>query len=148
MHDELAEAVPEPLVVLALKSAIMPAFYTLPMLLVVGPSALVLCSIYSHELAHSIPLIVLPAAQVVASIRIDHPAVARLLIVGPVSVVAHSVGPHLRAATVTHRADPLAGVDSLIFDLHFVAALGLLKIERLEELLASCVSVLVRSKLV
>ena len=101
-------SMPESTMVLTLKTPILPGFFALAMLLILGPRAIVHGLVSSHELAYSISLIILPSAYERTAIRVDHAAMTILFVVDPVPVISHTIWPNLPASSMLLRSNPLA----------------------------------------
>ena len=118
--------VPESTVVLTLKTTILPGFFALAMLLVLGPRAIVHSLVSSHELANSVSLVIFPRTRERAAIRVDHATVAILFVIHPVPIITHAIRPDLPASSMLLRSNPLALVNSFILHYDFVPRHGLL----------------------
>ena len=65
-------------------------------------------------------LVVLPVANVVAAICVNHASLTIMFIIFPVPVIAHAVQPDLLALTMSLLSIPLSFVLSPLFDQNFV----------------------------
>lgn len=124
-HREFALAVAEPVDVLPFKVAIVPLLLTEAVLLIHRPFSVVGCLVGANQLALATLQIFLPVALVVAAIRVNHASQPLELVVDPVTVVAHSVWPDLRALTMSLLLVPLPRVNGVVFYFHVVAPLHL-----------------------
>ena len=117
MHDELAMPVAIATFIITLKLTIGPFLFALSVLFIVDPRTLIDRFIGAHELPLPMLCVILPIADVIAAIRIDHATEAIVFIVCPISIIAHPIWPHLATFTMLLLSSPMASVQGSIFDL-------------------------------
>ena len=113
-----------PVAILAFKSTVMPFFFTLAMLLVIEPFALIDSLVCADQLAMTLSHMVFPPANIEASVCIEHATFSAELVMHPVAIVSHSVGPDLAACAVTFLSIPFSEVKSVVFNLLFLTLLS------------------------
>ena len=100
----------------ALKVTVCPFLFALSVLFIIDPRALIDRIISAHELSLPMLCVILPVADVIATIRVDHATKAIVLIARPVSIIAHTIWPHLATLTMLLLSCPMTSVKSSIFN--------------------------------
>ena len=117
MHDKFTMPMTIAAFIVTYKVTICPFLFSLSVLFIIDPRALIDCLISAHELALTMLCVILPISDVIAAIRVNHPTKAIVLIARPVSIIAHPIRPYLGTFTVLLLSSPMASVQGTILDL-------------------------------